>query len=266
LDQTQLTREKYILDFLHILTKDEVYPLIWIFVFGFLGILKREWNYFYALQSFAIFFVNPTMKVVLSSIMLRYKQFISAIFGIFLTILFFSSLTFYFFRSEFGDVSDDNICNSYFQCFVSISNFGLRAGSIGLPLHSTTYKKYWNEFVLDWLFYVLVILILLNVINGIIVDTFQELREENVRIYDLSLNSCLICSLKRSKFEIKGRDFDEHVSKEHNYSNYFHYIFKIRRSDRYNLNAIDSHVLKCLEARKVDFLPIKTAKNLPMND
>jgi len=103
---------------------------------------------------------------------------------------------------------------------------------------------------------------MLNIINGIIVDTFQALREHNNVKEDVRQNVCYICSIKRSKFEVKGIDFDEHLNNEHNIRNYFHYIIKIQQIDEHNLNSTDFQVLNFLKDSRTDFFPVKKALSL----
>ena len=46
--------------------------------------------------------------------------------------------------------------------------------------------------------------IALNIVFGIIVDTFSELRNARYEIEEDRLNSCFICSLKGDEFERAG--------------------------------------------------------------
>ena len=103
---------------------------------------------------------------------------------------------------------------------------------------------------------------MLNIINGIIVDTFQALREQNNEKEHVKNNVCYICSIDRSKFEMKGVDYDYHLQKEHNILNYFHYIIKVLRTFEQDLNSMDFEVLKAIKASSTDFFPVKKALSL----
>ena len=61
-----------------------------------------------------------------------------------------------------------------------------------------------------------IVLVFLNAINDIIVDTFQSLREEANELYEIKMNICFICSLNRTIFEKIGLDFEQHKEREHN--------------------------------------------------
>jgi hypothetical protein len=200
------------------------------------------------------------MKVVIDSVVLRYKQFLVAGCVIFIFVLFYALLSFLFFRSEFFNYDlNENTCDSFLICTLNILNFGMRAGSLGFGMKSIHDPLYWPEFFLDWFFYFSCILILLNVINGIIVDTFQQLREDNIKIEQIKNGQCFICSIKCEEFEIKGIDFQKHLFEEHRISNYFHYIVKLKKTDEFELNAIDYQVFCSIKERKMDFIPIKRA-------
>lgn len=103
---------------------------------------------------------------------------------------------------------------------------------------------------------------MLNIINGIIVDTFQELREKNNERDNKLQNECYICSLNRSNFEIKGVSYDYHVLNSHNVVNYYVYLSKVILTDEHDLNSLDSQVLHSFRDKKIDFFPIKKTKAL----
>lgn len=139
----------------------------------------------------------------------------------------------------------------------------MRGGSgIGFHIKKSNERGFWVEFLFDWVFYFTIILTMLNIINGIIVDTFQELREKNNERDDKITNECFICSLNRSKFEIKGLSFNDHVENTHNIINYYIYLSKVILTDEQDLNSLDSQVLVSLKNKKIDFFPIKKTKVL----
>ena len=56
----------------------------------------------------------------------------------------------------------------------------------------------------------IVVTVLLNVIFGIIIDTFGELRGERAAKKSNMENTCFICSVDRFTFETKGGGFERH--------------------------------------------------------
>lgn len=76
----------------------------------------------------------------------------------------------------------DSVCMSLLHCFLSTVNYGIRmGGGMGEFLPMQTYapenrQAYFIRLVYDVSFFLLIITILLNVIFGIIIDTFAQLR------------------------------------------------------------------------------------------
>lgn len=108
------------------------------------------------------------------------------------------------------------------HCFLSTVNYGLRGGGgIGeltptQTAHPSNIQAFYFKSVYDLTFFILVITILLNIIFGIIIDTFAQLRGEKSLIDEDIKNLCFICGLDRQTFE---RDtelgFEHHISSEH---------------------------------------------------
>ena len=237
----------------------EILPFIWTLLFGVLGVLTEETHFLFSLQLFPIFTLFEMMRNVLDAIKTRYKQFLSVAVLIIILILFFSGITYYFFNYN-GD--GERMCSSYLNCFSYLLNSGLRSGGLPFEVKILGQEGYWGEFIINWLFYLIFVLLILNITGGIIVDKFDELREDKKKLYEEKENVCFICSLHRSKFEIKGINFKDHQLQEHNIGNYFHYLMKINRTDEHDLNSIDFQVFNAFKEKKIVFFPIKKAKSL----
>ncbi|RUP51637.1 hypothetical protein BC936DRAFT_146851 [Jimgerdemannia flammicorona] len=88
-----------------------------------------------------------------------------------------SLIAFMFFRNDF-DVSKGLHCDSVLQCFVTVLSHGVRAGGgIGDILEPPADGQPFGWRVLfEMSFFLIVVIFLLNVIFGIIFDTFGQLR------------------------------------------------------------------------------------------
>ena len=199
------------------------------------------------------------MKSVLDAIQNRYKQFLSTGFLLIILILFYAAITLYFFN-----MNDDGtyLCQSYIECFLYLFNNGMRAGGLPFEMKIEEQPGFYTEFFYSWIFYFLIILIILNIVNGIIVDTFQEIRENNNTLYEEKKNTCFICQLNRTLFESNGISFDDHVRKEHNILYYFCYLFKLHKTDAHDLNSVDFQVYNSINNSKVNFFPIDRANGI----
>jgi hypothetical protein len=97
----------------------------------------------------------------------------------------------------------DSICQSMMHCFLSNINYGLRGGGgIGENLPTQTAAKeniqgFYFRAVYDLTFFLVVITILLNIIFGIIIDTFAQLRSLKDETESDMKNICFICNHER---------------------------------------------------------------------
>ena len=109
-----------------------------------------------------------------------------------------------FWNENFG-VAGENQCHSVFQCFFTMFSLGPRSsGGIGDMMIRESYSKsnraqYIVRFFYDVSCFMIINIILLNIIFGIIIDTFAELRKVKTQIEDNKANVCFICSLQRNR-------------------------------------------------------------------
>ena len=232
------------------LSDGTILPFVWTFFFG---LLSLKYRFFLSCQLFTVFTISQTMKSVLEAIQHRYKQFFATAFLLIILILFYAALTLYFFN-----INDDGsiLCNSYLECFLYLFNNGMRQGGLNFEIKINSQSGFYGEFIYSWIFYFLIILIILNIVNGIIVDTFQEIRENNEAYNTEILNTCYICQLKSTDFEGKDISFEGHLLEVHNLFDYFFYLFKIHNTDPHDLNSVDFQVYNCIKNEKITFFPI----------
>ena len=253
------TKNKFtIFSIIPMIAESEIAPLGWNFITGIIAILNIKFHFIFSLQLFTVFTLFETMQTVIYSVRIRYMQFLSVGLLMMIFSLFFANVKFYWFTNE-----ESGECLTFNQCFLSIVTDGIRAGGgMGFPMKRITDPHYYSEFIFEWVFYFVIVLVFLNAINGIIVDTFQSLREEANELYEIKMNICFICSLKRGIFERIGLDFEAHKEREHNILNYFHYLLKILNTDEQELNSLDYQVLLSFRQTRTDFFPMKTSLSI----
>jgi len=113
----------------------------------------------------------------------------------------------------------ENACDSLLMCIVFTMNNGLRSGGgIGDVLRAPSRgdRYFTARVVYDLLFFFIVIIIVLNLIFGVIIDTFADLRSEKQTKEEILKNSCFICGLKRADFDNRTVTFEQHINNEHN--------------------------------------------------
>lgn len=229
------------------------------FIVGLIALMYPQFQFLFALQLFSILFYVPTMKIAITSVIIRQRQFYSAFLFLFFITFFFSSIAYIFFKnSYFNEETRINSCSTLFACLLHFMNVGVRQSlSFNFSIKSISTASYWPEFILDWSFYIINIVILLNVINGIIVDTFQEMRENEIKKSDFKKNNCFICSLNRTMFDLQGLSYSKHTNEAHDVLNYYHYFIMLELKSNDELTFEEEIILKCIAKNKFDFLPIQ---------
>ena len=155
------------------------------------------------------------------------------------------------------------MCDSFFHCFLTILGWGFINGSVDFAnIKSIKDPTYWDHFAFSWAYYFLISIVMVNIINAIIVDAFQDTRLETNKKKESIMNNCYICSLNRTIFEIKGIKFDDHISKEHKVIDYVLYLIRLSDVGKNDLNKIDSFSKYCFENRKYNFFPVETSISL----
>lgn len=258
-EEKELTSLKLIKFMMNSIFDMEIFCFAWALFWGAIAITSVKLYFLFSLQPFVIFNLFQTMKTILLTMKEKYAQFLSSFFLLVIIILCYSGITFYFFNEN-----DDGslLCHSNLECFLYLFNSGIRAGGLPFDIKVKEQKGYWSEFIMNYLFYFINMLIIFNMVNSIVVDAFQETREKNNKINEEKTNACFICSLHRSKFEVKGVSFEHHTEREHNIDNYFRYLLKILKTDEHDLNSIDFQVLNAVRQKRIEFFPIKKAKCL----
>jgi len=160
-------------------------------------------------------------------------------------------------------------CDTLFMCLVTTMNQGLRnGGGIGDVLRQPSSKDplFMVRVLYDILFFFVVIIIVLNLIFGVIIDTFADLRSEKHNTEEIKKNTCFICGLERKDFDNKNVTFEDHVNKEHNMWNYLWFIVLIKVKDPTEFTGPESYVHSMVKNRCLDWFPRLRAISLKVED
>jgi len=117
-------------------------------------------------------------------------------------------------------------------------------------------------FLVFTIFYTVAItLVLLNVIFGIIIDAFGQLRDEQDETARLLLNTCFICGKDRNDFDdpkVAG-NFEHHINHEHNVWHYICFLVLIYNKKSTELTGAEHFVKEELKRSKLDWFPMNRA-------
>ncbi|CAF0724055.1 unnamed protein product, partial [Didymodactylos carnosus] len=174
-------------------------------------------------------------------------------------------------NTSIEDVEDDveRSCDTLFMCIVTTLNKGLRnGGGIGDVLRQPSSQEplYFFRVIYDMMFFFIVIIITLNLIFGVIIDNFADLRTEKQRNDEILRNTCFICSLDRKSFDNKHVTFEDHIRKVHNMWNYVYFMVLIKVKDPTEYTGPESYVHEMIEQRNLDWFPRMRTMSLDMQD
>lgn len=236
--------------------------------------------YFAAFNLMLLIYKISTLRTFISAITMNGKQLLLTAFLGLIILYLFSIVGFLVFSSEFNpDAEDsaalaevneygvtDNNCETLLRCFTFIFSNGLRAGGgVGDVMKPWTWgeKDLLPRVQYDLLFYVIVNVIFLNIMFGIIIDTFGQMRDEK-REKEADMHGlCFICGLESDVLEkIAPNGFHTHVRNEHNMWMYLYFMHHLRRKDPNSYTGQESYVQAKIQSNRVTFFPNNTCISL----
>uniref|UniRef100_A0A8B9HSX9 Inositol 1,4,5-trisphosphate receptor n=1 Tax=Astyanax mexicanus TaxID=7994 RepID=A0A8B9HSX9_ASTMX len=163
----------------------------------------------------------------------------------------------------------ERTCDSLLMCIVTVLSHGLRSGGgVGDVLRKPSKEEplFAARVIYDLLFFFMVIIIVLNLIFGVIIDTFADLRSEKQKKEEVLKTTCFICGLERDKFDNKTVTFEEHIKVEHNMWHYLFFIVLIKVKDSTEYTGPESYVAEMIREHNLDWFPRMRAMSLVSSD
>uniref|UniRef100_A0A8C7I226 Inositol 1,4,5-trisphosphate receptor n=1 Tax=Oncorhynchus kisutch TaxID=8019 RepID=A0A8C7I226_ONCKI len=179
----------------------------------------------------------------------------------------------WYIAKQFYGLAEENnserACDTLLMCIVTVLNHGLRnGGGVGDVLRRPSKNEplFPARVIYDLLFYFIVIIIVLNLIFGVIIDTFADLRSEKQKKEEVLKTTCFICGLERDKFDNKTVSFEEHIKLEHNIWNYLYFIVLVREKNKTDYTGPESYVALMIKSKNLDWFPRMQAMSLVVTD
>ena len=156
-----------------------------------------------------------------------------------------------------------DLCGSTKDCLMTTFYLGLSYE--GLAQGIADMREQWFDnpekahirWAVDLLFYIAVIVMLLNIIFGIVIDTFAQQRDLQNQIKDNMENVCFICSIDRNTFDRRHPfGFDFHTEREHNVWHYLSFMIHLRMKRPTEYTGPESYVAEMLARGDLSFFPI----------
>eukprot|EP00667_Euglena_gracilis_P000026 EG_transcript_26 len=225
-----------------------------------------------------VFFSGHTLILIKRSVVVQHimeavgrngrSLLLTALLGVILVYLF-TAIGYHMFPQDITGERYQN-CVTMFQCFVFSLTSGSRAGGgIGelLPQHCWDSRRHAVRVIYDFAFFLIVPIILLNIVFGIILDTFAQLRTERERVEEDMRASCFICGIPSSTFDrhCKG-GFAGHVTVEHNLWDYFFFLQHLELKPQDDYTGQESYVFNKLQRNDISFFPMNMAMGVLQGD
>lgn len=164
----------------------EPVPMSYI-IYILFGSLYFKYEFFLPITLMMIISLSRTAKYVIKSITGHYDKLLFTFFLAIIFIFTFSVIIGLIFYDTFDPdnvkgVPVNEICVSFKSCFSYSLDMGLRnGGGIGEAMKSMEYDdpRFFFKFALNLMWFILINLISLNIVFGIIIDTFAELRDQS---------------------------------------------------------------------------------------
>ena len=162
--------------------------------------------------------------------------------------------------------SEQPACTTLWQCLLTTLDHGVRVGDLGggfEPLVSPNVAdlseqqtfKFYFQLAYTFSFWFIVIVILLNAVLAIIIDSFSELRGRRKEIREKNESECFICGIDRFRLDTKGGGFQKHIKEHHHMWNYLYLIIALREKDDTDHNGWESWVASRVALNDTSFLP-----------
>ena len=156
-----------------------------------------------------------------------------------------------FFQADYVD--NETQCYDLISCWVTMT-YVLRRGdlteaALARPAYDPLY--YWQLFF-SFSYWLLVVTIFLNLLFGIIVDTFGELRSAASERDAHAANICFICGIERTTFDRNGVNYREHIAREHDKWRYLYLLVHLRLTPSTEYSGWESFIADKLPENRSD--------------
>jgi hypothetical protein len=174
--------------------------------------------FFFAFHMTEVLIRFPTLKNVIRAVWEPREQLLLTLILFIILVWVYALVAYTFFSSEY-----DGKCEETIFCFLFTFDWTFKAnGGVGGYLTGTSDSKNermvyrWGRFTFDNTSNIILVIIMVNIVAGVIIDTFGSLREkENEKIRDIE-DKCYICGNLKTTFDrlsdnLGGGGFANHI-------------------------------------------------------
>ena len=223
-------------------------------IFALVGIFVH--NFFFAFHLIEFIISQPILQYVFRAIVDPIAQLAYTFIFFFILIYFYSLIIFY----NFQEIMPDNSCDSPVICMVFIySNTFTSGGNLGNFIDEKHENSDGNmvRYALDISYTIIMVWLVWQMVSGLIVDTFESLRQIREDKEEDMKSKCFICGLDKEKIEkyYPGKEgFEKHL-KDHSIINYFFYTFYLEDKDPSEYSGLESYIKNQIDKESIQWFP-----------
>lgn len=182
-----------------------------------------------------------------------------------LIVIYTSSIISYYYFSEYyhpDNLGNGANCDSLHRCFMTMLAYGMRqGGGIGDVLNPPHFYgsniEGYLRMLYDFMNFLILIILFLNIVFGIILDTFGELRGDRDAIEEDQKGKCFICGLEQSEFDRVGSGgFENHHEFEHHMWDYLFLMHYVKLKSPSDHTGPEGFVKECIDSCEPNFFPV----------
>ena len=247
-----------------IIGRDYINSLLFMFIISLIGTIMNRGEIVYAFLLLSIITLNTTLKGITVSIKVKGPELGASFLLLIFIVYFYSNLGFFYLNDNFAaDIENDvpdNYCLCLSFCFMTNFDAGIRArGGAADQMIRISFERntelYITRLFYDITYFLICIIIMIDLVFGIILGTFSEMREEERICDNDKINHCFLCHITREIIEKKNEGFQFHREKRHNLWIYVDYMIFLKFSSPHNLNASNFFARESLDNKNISFLP-----------
>ena len=227
-------------------------------LFAFLGLFVH--HFFFSFHLIELIKSQPILKYVFLAFYEPLTDVVFTYIFFFILIYFYSLLIFY----RYYDLMPDNTCDSPLICMLYIySNTFTSGGNLGNFIdekqESINLSGDMERYLLDISYTVIMVYVVWQMVSGLILDAFDDLRGDREEIEEDMETTCFICGLKREKIEkyyIGKEGFEKHLQ-DHSVENYLFYMFYLEEKDPNEYSGLESYVKENIDKESIKWFPME---------
>ena len=247
-----------------IIRRDYITSLLIMFIISITGAFMKRGEIVYAFLLISIVNLNTTLKGITISLKVKGPELGASFLLLIFIVYFYSNLGFFYLNDNFAaDIENDipdNYCLCLSFCFMTNFDAGIRArGGAADQMIRISFERNTQLYIIrlfyDITYFLICIIIMIDLVFGIILGTFSEMREEERICDNDKISHCFLCHITREIIEKKKEDFQFHREVTHNVWVYVDYMIFLKFSLSHDLNATNFYARTQLDNKNISFLP-----------